>query len=211
MMKFENVKVQLVDTPPISPGATEPWMYGLVQSADSAVLLVDCSADDCLEQVENVCADLKTRKIELTEAAPSSRGYDGSYLVSTVVVGNKMDKPGAAENLAALAEIYKGRFNPVGICATKPDGLDEFRRLAFKSLGKVRVHCKQPGKPADLNDPFTLKIGSTVTDFAQTIHKDVARTLQFARVWGSGRHDGLRVPRDFVLSDGDIVEVHAAE
>jgi len=54
-----------------------------------------------------------------------------------------------------------------------------------------------------------LRIGSTVLDLARAVHKDFAENLKFARVWSRGGDiDGLRVNRDHVLSDEDVVELH---
>jgi hypothetical protein len=43
---------------------------------------------------------------------------------------------------------------------------------------------------------------------AAEIHKDFAENLKFARVWGGTKFDGQRVQRDYVLQEGDIVELH---
>jgi ribosome-interacting GTPase 1 len=53
-----------------------------------------------------------------------------------------------------------------------------------------------------------MKPGSTLEDVAAKIHKDFVRNLKYARVWGSAVHDGQMVQRDYLLHDGDIVELH---
>ena len=45
-------------------------------------------------------------------------------------------------------------------------------------------------------------------EIAELIHKDFAKNLKFARVWGSQVHDGTTVKGDYVLHDRDIVELH---
>ncbi len=52
-----------------------------------------------------------------------------------------------------------------------------------------------------------MKKGATLEDFAQEIHKDFLKKLKFARVWGSTAFDGQMVQRDYVLQDGDVVEL----
>jgi hypothetical protein len=32
--------------------------------------------------------------------------------------------------------------------------------------------------------------------------------MKFARVWGREVHDGQKVHRDYILQDGDVVEIH---
>ena len=48
---------------------------------------------------------------------------------------------------------------------------------------------KEPGHKPDHSRPFVLKRGSTVMDLAALIHKDVASTFRFARVWGSAKFE----------------------
>jgi len=57
-------------------------------------------------------------------------------------------------------------------------------------------------------DPIILNRGSTLEDATTEVHKDFTARLKFARVWGSGKHDGVMVKRDHVLQDGDIIELH---
>ena len=45
-------------------------------------------------------------------------------------------------------------------------------------------------------------------DAATDVHKDFARKMKFARIWGSGKHEGIMIKRDHVLQDGDIIELH---
>ncbi|MBL8793850.1 MAG: TGS domain-containing protein, partial [Planctomycetia bacterium] len=68
---------------------------------------------------------------------------------------------------------------------------------------------KKPGKPADKTSPYTLPIGSTVVDLATQVHRELGETLKTAKVWGTGVFDGQAVPRDHVLHDQDVVELHA--
>jgi len=89
------------------------------------------------------------------------------------------------------------------------EGLDTLRRTTFETLNIMRVYTKEPGKPADRDKPFTLPRGATVADLAVRIHKDVAATMKFARVWGPSAFDGQSVHHDHVLAEGDVVEIHA--
>jgi ribosome-interacting GTPase 1 len=75
-------------------------------------------------------------------------------------------------------------------------------------LDIIRVYTKSPGQKPDLTDPIVLDRGSTLEDAATEVHKDFSARLKFARVWGSGKHDGVMVKRDHVLQDGDIIELH---
>jgi ribosome-interacting GTPase 1 len=53
-----------------------------------------------------------------------------------------------------------------------------------------------------------MKKGSRLADLAGRIHKDFLEKMKFARVWGKAVHEGQMVQRDYVLQDGDVVEIH---
>jgi hypothetical protein len=74
-------------------------------------------------------------------------------------------------------------------------------------LGIIRVYSKSPGKEPDLSAPFILKKGDTINDFAGKVHQDFLEKLKTVRVWGSSAFDGQMVSRDYVLHDGDVVEL----
>ena len=58
-------------------------------------------------------------------------------------------------------------------------------------------------------ESFTERRGDTVLDVARLVHQDVAPTLRFARLWGSGAFEGQQVGPEHGVRDGDIVELHA--
>jgi hypothetical protein len=125
-----------------------------------------------------------------------------------IIVGTKADLPGAMENFEALKALHEGLAPMVAASAETYQGLGEIPRLCFKLLGVVRVYSKEPGKPADMNQPFILPEGSTVLDMAAAVHQDIAANLKRARIWGVNVYDGQPVQRDHVLSDRDIIELH---
>jgi hypothetical protein len=108
------------------------------------------------------------------------------------------------------------------------EGLEELKRRQFLSLGIIRVYTKKPGKTADLRDPVILKAGATVMDVAHHLHKDIAASLNFARLWhqAAGHNpiasaqlglcpkadregfEGQRVEHGHVCQDQDILEFH---
>src|SRR5437016_8444319 len=46
MMDWQDVKVQLIDTPPITAEYLEPYLSSLVRAADAAILMLDLGDDD---------------------------------------------------------------------------------------------------------------------------------------------------------------------
>ena len=93
--------------------------------------------------------------------------------------------------------------------ASTGHGLGEIGSWLFSHLGIVRVYTKAPGRATDRDRPFILRHGQTVEDVARLVHKDLARSLKYARVWGQSGFDGQHVGRDHRLADGDVVELHA--
>jgi len=86
--------------------------------------------------------------------------------------------------------------------------MEELRCELYRFLNVIRVYTKRPGKPPDLSSPFTCAKGSTLVELASLVHRDFAESLKSARLWGTGVFDGQTVPRDHVLHDKDIVELH---
>jgi hypothetical protein len=110
--------------------------------------------------------------------------------------------------LDSLKKLCKYPFEFVVISATSGDGLEELSAKFFDLLEIIRSYSKPPGKPADMTEPFTLPVGSTVMDLALAVHRQLAEKLKFARIWGTGVYDGQNAQRHHVLNDKDIIELH---
>lgn len=208
MMDFENVKVQLVDLPPIAPEWTEGWVYALIRNADLVLVIVDLASDEVFEQVEQIGRVLSTHKIRLTRRASGENPQEGEIAKRTLLVGNKEDVEGAKERGAFLTELHAAEFPVLTVSAASGNNLETLRRALYDGLGVLRVYTKSPGKKPELDAPFVLKQGATMLDVAEAVHKDIAAALKFARVWGGDKFDGQRVTRDYVVQDGDVIELH---
>lgn len=209
MMPFENIQVQLVDTPPLVPDAVEPWLPELVKSADGVLLAADLSDPGAAAGVERALAALKDKRIELVPPGAAVPPERGSFLKRTILVGTRRGAESAADALAEVRILFEGHFGTAAIDTDSGEGVEELRRAVFDLLGVVRVYSKAPGKKADRSSPFALRAGSTVLDLAKSVHRDFALHLDYARIWTPGGHaDGLRVQRDHVLADEDVVELH---
>ncbi|MBW1878373.1 MAG: TGS domain-containing protein [Deltaproteobacteria bacterium] len=210
MMPFENVQIQLVDAPAVSLDYTPPWLPNLVRLADVACLLADAGNDGCLENIEEVLGFLVERRVSLVQGP--GEGVDRREKVArvpTLMVATKMDRPGSTDRVDILREFFGDQFEILTCSAAEGTGLDALRRRLFEYLKVVRVCTKEPGKAPETKQPYVLPVGSTVLDLAYRVHKDLARNMQYARIWGHGKFDGQRVPRDHVLQDMDILEIRA--
>lgn len=209
MMPWEDVMVQLIDMPPITKDFMEPYVQGLVRSADVAVLLVDLGSDDGIEQLQELLDRLAATKTRLARSSSLDEEDVGISYTQTLLAPNKIDLDEAAERLNLMHELCPLDFAEYAISASQGTGLDALRDAIFRSLDVVRVYTKLPtAKTADYEKPFTLRNGSTLVDVAALVHKDIAAALKFARVWGSAVHDASVVKGDYVLQDKDVVELH---
>jgi len=222
MLRWEDVHFQLVDLPAVSADHPLPWLTSTLQSADACLLVVDLADPDCLAHVAAVQDELARRKVSLVTEWPGDADAGGPPLpldedvfalrLPTALVANKgdlLDQP--QTDLEALSELEEPHFPVVLVSAETGLGLGELGGWLWRALGLVRVYTKAPGKPAEHDRPFTLRCDAqTVGDAARLVHRDMARTLKYARVWGrSVAADGQHVGRDHRLADGDVVELHA--
>jgi len=204
MMPFEDIQIQLVDLPPVSVEGLVPGMTGTLRNADILMICLDLSADDVLEQAE-VCLRALEAKGLVREGREAP---EGAVAKRTVFVGTKADAPGAKDNLEALRGLRADLEPFVATSTETREGLEDLGKRLFAMLDVVRVYSKEPGKPADLRQPFIVPRGSTVMDLAETIHRELAQHLKRARIWGGGKYDGQAVQRDHVLADKDVIELH---
>lgn len=203
MMKFENIQIQIVDLPAINDRNAHPWLHSVIRNADVMLIMVDLSQDP-LRQLEDTVSELQKLRISIA----GWEGEQGIYPKKSLIVGNKCDLDPSGNALASLRGKY-GRLLPVlAISSTKMVGLFELSKAIFQALDVVRVYTKVPGQKAELTRPFVLNKGSTVADVAASVHKDMLVKLKYAELWGSGKFQGQRVKRDYILQDGDVVELH---
>ena len=209
MMPFEDVMVQLVDTPPITAGALDTTTQGLIRGADLVLLLADLGCDEGIDQFQEVLDRLAQTKTRLGRTSHLDEEDMGVSYTQTLLVPNKIDLPDARERLELLHELRPLDCDELVISALHGTGLEDLRARIYQSLDVVRVYTKQPShKEPDYSQPFTVRRGSTLLDVAEQVHRDFARDLKHARIWGSQVHPGTTVKGDYVVHDKDVVELH---
>ncbi len=210
MMPFEDVHVQLVDTPAVAQGHTEPWLPSLARDADGILLVLDVAADD-MEDAWRALGEVLEKAHVFPRGRPLPADASPRLEPRPILVllnGSDRDPDGT---FAALARETIGEELPVlAVSAVRGDGLDALRRVLFRELRRIRVYTKQPGHKPDMGRPFVLHQGATVDDLATLVHADLAARLKFARIWGAhARFEGQHVDRHHALEDRDVVELHA--
>jgi hypothetical protein len=147
-----------------------------------------------------------------TAASAADADADDPFVVTlpTLVLANKAEGFTDPEaDLQALCELTGSAFPMLAVSAATGFRLGAIGPWLFEHLGIVRVYTKVPGHAADRGRPFTLRRGQTVGDVARLVHRDLVRTLRYARIWGPSGFDGQTVGHEHRVADGDVVELHA--
>lgn len=208
MMEYENIQIQLLDTPPLVSGSTLALLPPNLVRADALLIVIDLSGDP-LSQMETITSELAGMRIGIGSTAEESDEEELiRHNIKALMIGNKIDIEGAIENYEVLEDLYHDDFPILAISAARGTGLENLKLAIFQLLEIIRIYTKTPGQKPDMNDPIVLPVGSTLADAATEVHKDFAANLKFARIWGSGKHDGVMAKRDHILQDGDIIELH---
>ena len=209
MMEFEDVQVQLVDTPAVAEGHTEPWLPNLAHDADGVLLVVDVTADDA-EAAAGLLHDSSRAPASGRGARPLPAGR-----AALPPVASRSSSSGTRAR-TTTARSRRSRREAIGadlpffpVSALTGAGLEPLREVLFRELRRIRVYAKEPGKKPNLESPFVLPGGATIHDLAVHVHKEIAERLKFARIWGHAKFDGQQVDRHHVLADKDVVELHA--
>jgi len=208
MMQYENIQIQLIDTPPITPDYMEIWHSELIKLADGILLLLDLTSQNQAEILHPLLDKLKEKKIELINEDLTIPSEAPLFYKRALIVANKTDLPSAEENLNSLKKVLNPGFSAIPVSARRGEGLEHLKKKLFSILHVIRVYSKIPGKKVGFEEPFTLKKGSSVMGLARAVHKDFAHNLRFARIWSENKYQGQKVNRDHILEDEDIIELH---
>lgn len=208
MMAWEDITIQLVDTPPITDSMFEPYLLNFVRAGDLILLAFDGTSDDSPEATAAVIEQFRQRATILS----TSTGFDeddfSKLHVKTLLVVTRAGAAEVQDRLDFFREMVPTNFEIIRCDLDRDDDREQLRKSLFQALGLIRLYTKVPGKPADYSSPFTIPIGGTVEDLAGKVHRDLADKVKFAKIWGTSAADGQSVGRDHVLADKDLVELH---
>ena len=207
MLPIMDIQVQLVDTPAMEAQLAEPGLFHLVRMSDLVLLVVDLQSDP-LQQIEDTLLLLRQHRIapRPRQGAPDENPERIAYLPFIIIV-NKYDDESVDELFSICCELLEADWPIIPVSALTGRNFEALKTLVFDLLEIVRVYAKPPGKEPDLERPFVLKRGGTVQELARKVHRDFYEHLKSARVWGSAEFAGQMVTRDYILYDGDIVEL----
>jgi hypothetical protein len=206
MVQFEDIKIELVDSPPITADFVTAGQVGMYRNCDLIGIVIDLSED--IEEQAMVCLDfLESKKLIASDETTSEDEMSHIANKKTFCICTKNDiaKEGALEK---VKECFNHVSDFLQISTVTGEGMADMPEKLFELLNIIRIYSKPPGKKADMKDPFTIPKGSTVQDLAAVIHRELADKLKSAKLWGTGVHPGQNVQRTHVLNDKDIVELH---
>ncbi|UCG16172.1 MAG: 50S ribosome-binding GTPase [Phycisphaerales bacterium] len=209
MVPYEDVQIQLIDTPPVTADHVPTGSFGLWRSADALIVVADIASDSVLEDVETCLDHLAERRIELTDG-PRARPDEPEAIlrVPGLVLANKIDLPGTNDNLEMLRDLFAARVRIEPLSVRDADRMAHLPGLLFELTRVIRIYAKPPGKKPDLSEPFVLPAGSDVHAMARKVHRGLEQRVRSARLWGHGVTDGQNVHLDHILHDRDVVELH---
>jgi len=207
MMPMENIQIQLVDTPPLNRDFMEPELLDLIRRSDYILVVVDLQTDP-VYQLEDSVVLLQEHRIAPDHLKERYHEQRGLIFIPFLVLTNKFDDKHYDENFEIFCELLEDDWPLLPVSAATGRNLEQLKRTLFERLEIIRVYSKAPGKEPDFTEPFILKKGDTVADFASKVHQDFSRKLKTARIWGEAVYDGQMVQRDHMLSDNDVLELH---
>ena len=207
MAPYENIQFQLIDTPPLTGDYIDPLMGDLIRRADIIVIVLDLHGP-ILDQYEKTLRLLRDLRI-FPEGQPVDQDLGKPpFLKKILVLVNKVDDARDAEDYDIFVELVELTLPSVGVSVSNQRNLDGFLQALYTLSHIIRIYTKPAGKEPDLSAPFVLPKDSTLDDLALQIHKDFTDQLKYAKIWGKNVFDGQMVQRDYVLQEGDVVEIH---
>lgn len=208
MMPYKDILIQLVELPAVSEEHFELATGDNVRNADLVLAVVDLALSDPLDQFAVVRRVMEKIKIRLSREGKGEGLEFGWNDKRTRVAANKSDLDEDGVLFSLMRELWEADIPLFAVSASTGANLEQLKTEIFDALEVIRIYSKEPGKSRVAGAPYTMKAGSTLVEFAAQVHKDFAVNLKFAKVWGSAEFPGQSVSSDFVLADGDIVELH---
>ncbi|MFA5126264.1 MAG: GTPase [archaeon] len=233
MFEYDGAPIQIVELPALIEGSSEGKaqgreIIGIIRNADAVLFIITSEEDKkilidelaksyvyinkvrppILVKVSNFPGIQISGKEFLGFPAIQLEQYlkNSGYTNSQVIVSGKINSLGEVAEAMNEKICYKKAvfINPYSVTDHL---LVDLKDQLFLLLDKMLVFTKRPGHEADMSDPLSLPKNSTVFDVAKVLHKDFAKNLKFAKVWGSTKFPGQRVGPEYVLKNKDIVEI----
>jgi uncharacterized protein len=232
MMDYCGGKIQLVEIPAIVEGSSEGKAQGkellaMIRNAD-AILIVASKNDEniIINELLNSHIILNKEKPRIIVKHSEFCGIQISgkhyiqfpieqlegYLKSIGFANSNIIVSGPINNLTEVSQVLDERtiYKKAIIIDTRnitDHQLLDLKDKIFLMLNKILIYTKKPGREAEMNEPLALPKDSSINDLAMHLHKDFAKKIKFAKVWGSTKFPGQRVGPEYILQNKDIIEI----
>lgn len=205
MVPYEDIKIQFIDLPPIDEDS-DYTVFDIIRNSD--LILIVLSFDLNLErELEKILKILDDKGIKILGEGFSDEHLFGPLNKRGLIFINKSDLY-RNDEIENILKNFKTSIPFIYGSSEYVLNIENLMNKVYDGLNIIRVYTKEPGKPPDMKDPLILKKGATVLDAAYKLHKEIAKNLKYARLWGSSRFEGQQVNKDYILQDKDIVEFH---
>jgi ribosome-interacting GTPase 1 len=135
--------------------------------------------------------------------------FEGTVYRPTILIANKADNPDTTQKIEQLQNLIGDGNKILPVSCKTNTGFEQLGSEIFAMLDIIRIYTKEPNKRAPSKKPFTTNVDSTILDFAKKIHSDFYQQFSYAKVWAKRlRFSPQKVGGNFILKDGDIVELH---
>ncbi len=190
MMSFENIQIQLVDTPPLTKEFCPGWMKNLVLNCDLILAVFDVTDPEIQTKIKEIKEILKNWRT------------DGKEIL---FLGNKSDLLEKEKQ----KEILENTEIEFLISTKKPENENVFalKKKIFEKLKIVRVYSKKPGKKPDFERPFIFKKGTKLLDLIEEINPQILSKFKHAKLFRKDLLHPKIVGKDYELKDEDIIEI----
>ena len=200
---LDNLTVQVVDLPPVVEDTVSSLPYGtrlrrMLVLADVLCIVLDASGD------------VEYQEIVLSEEL-GSMGVEPDDVASLVLVNRAEEAPSIRRRPESTPASPPGSvLAGTRVSLRSERDFDDLLASIASAGGYLAAFAKPPGQSPDEADRLWVERSATVEDLATTVHRDLAKRLTGARVWGeSVTQPGQTVSTGHPLSDGDVVELLA--
>lgn len=213
LLRWQEIKVQLVDTPPVMPGELDPRTESLVRGADLVLILLNAGDDNGADIFSEMLTTFQNSSTRLARENGIDKSNIGVTLTRTELVWTGADINGFLDRVVLFTDYLGGRLPEfmrpgLQVSSISAEGLDALRSRIIDKLELIRVYTRNPAdKEVDRSEPVVLPAGSTVLELAAELHEELAANFHQARIWGDGKHDGTVVNGEYELEDQDVVEI----
>ena len=141
---------------------------------------------------------------DLVDALSPSIVYKQALIIAT-----KGDLPYTEEQFDKLKQEYSNIFPKIiGISVHKKNFPQDFGEVILRYLKKIRIYTMSSARKI-AEKPLIMDEDSSIRDAAIKIHKSFFESFEHAVVIREGaRQKRKKVGLDYVLKDGDIIEIH---